>query len=56
MTPHDLLLLLSLGFGALNAWQSKSIQNAILALKAELIDRIGKSEGDIKALEARRDR
>lgn len=46
-----ILTTLNLGFGALNAWQNKKIESSILQLKLELSDRIGSSEGDIKALQ-----
>lgn len=52
MTPHDWLWVASLAFGAWNAYQNMSIQNAILSLKVELSDRIAKTEGDVKALQA----
>jgi hypothetical protein len=56
MNPHDWLWIASLGVTVFNAWQNKSIQNAILTLKLDLVDRIAKCEGDIKALQARGDR
>jgi hypothetical protein len=53
VTAQNWLWLATIAFGAWNAWQNKSIQNAVLALKLDLVDRIGKCEGDIKALQAR---
>lgn len=61
MQPHDWLWLLPVAASAYNAWQNKSIQNAILSLKIELSgeqvasnkelsERIGRNEADIREL------
>jgi hypothetical protein len=46
-----IMALVNLFFGALNAWQNKSIEGSILKLKLDLSNRIATSEGDIKALQ-----
>jgi hypothetical protein len=52
MQPHDWLWIASIAVGVYNAWQNKSIENAILALKLELSERIAVAEGDLKELRA----
>jgi hypothetical protein len=52
VTPHDWLWLVSIAIGAWNAWQSKSIELAVLSLKLDLSDRIGRTEGDVRELRA----
>jgi hypothetical protein len=53
LSPQEWLSAGALAFGALNAWQNSNIKNAILALKLELTERMGKNEGDVKAITAR---
>ncbi|MGH9345063.1 MAG: hypothetical protein ACRD19_15045 [Terriglobia bacterium] len=52
MIQHDFLWLAVLAIGAINAWLTKSIKTEILLLKLDLIERIAKTEGDVKALRA----
>lgn len=52
MNLHDLLWLAALAFGAYNAWLSKTTKNEVLTLKLDLVERIAKTEGDVKALKA----
>lgn len=54
MNPHDLLWLAALGMGAWNAWLTRGTRNEILTLKLDLVERIAKVEGDVKALKATR--
>ena len=53
MQPHDWLWLLSIAVGGFVAWQNLTIRAAILDLKIELIERIAKTEGDVKVLSAK---
>lgn len=53
MSGRDWIWVASLVVTVFNAWQNKSIQNAILALKLDMVERIAKCEGDIRALQAR---
>lgn len=55
MDVRDYLWLGSLVFGAINAWQAKNIVEAILTLKLELVERIARTEGDVKALSVEKD-
>jgi hypothetical protein len=50
MRPQDWLWIASLLFGALNAWQNKSIKAALLELQLSLVDRIGKAEADLREI------
>jgi hypothetical protein len=52
MSPQVWLTVVTLIVGALNAWQSANIRNAILGLNLQLSERIARAEGDIKAMQA----
>lgn len=52
LTAHDFLWLIPAALGFVNAYQNKTINEAILSLKLELLDRIARAEGDIKELRA----
>jgi len=54
MTPQTGLLLASLVIAALNAWLTKNIREAILQLKLDLVERIAKTEADVKVLQAQK--
>ena len=49
---HDLAWVAATLLGALNAWQNKCIQTAILQLKLDVAERVAKNEGDLKELRA----
>ena len=52
MSGHDWIWLGALALSAFNAWQNERIKGAILQLKNELSDRIGKTESDVAVLKA----
>jgi len=53
MEPRDWLWLGSLLIGGFVVWQNSNISLAVERLRSELIERIAKTEGDVKALSAK---
>jgi hypothetical protein len=48
--------IVTLFVAGITAWQNQSIHSAILQLKLDLIERISRTEGDVKVLQTKTDR